>query len=74
MNRRQYLPFLKRLLPKFDKLERTVSIIIQGPLNARSIKTIDSYLSYGEVIVSCWDTDDLSALEEYKDKIKIIKR
>ena len=72
MNNRYYLAFLERLLPRFKKSERTVSIIIQGPLNARSIKTIDSYLTYGEVIVSCWNTDDISALDEYKDKIKIV--
>jgi hypothetical protein len=50
----------------------TVSIIIQGKLNKRSIDTIPEYLKYGEVIVSCWENDDLSMLDKYKDKIKII--
>ena len=51
--------FLKNLLPRIEAKENTFSIIIQGPLNNRSIKTIPTYLQYGEVIVSCWDNDDL---------------
>ena len=62
----------KGILKRFEQLERTVSIIIQGPLHERSISTINNYLRYGEVIVSCWDTDDLSRLDNYKDKIKIV--
>ena len=50
----------------------TVSIIIQGKLNKRSINTIPEYLKYGEVIVSCWDNDDFSLLNKYKDKVKIV--
>ena len=72
MNNKYMLSFLKKLLPKFEALESTVSIIIQGPLHHRSIDSIESYLRYGEVIVSCWDTDDLSKLEKYNDKIKIV--
>lgn len=70
----------KRLLYKFNKcllkktldFENKISIIIQGPLNNRSIKTIPNYLRYGEVVVSCWDSDDLTLLDPYKDKIKIV--
>jgi hypothetical protein len=69
---RWMLSFLKRLLPRFEKYENSLSIIIQGPLNSRSINTIPNYLKYGNVIVSCWDTDNLSLLDPYKDKIKII--
>lgn len=67
------LSLYKNLLKKFELLENTISIIIQGPLHARSISTIENYLQYGEVIVSCWDNDDFSMLEEYKDKITIVK-
>lgn len=55
-----------------ESYSNTVSIIIQGPLNNRSIKTIPKYLKYGEVIVSCWDNDNISMLDNYKDKIKIV--
>ena len=67
-----------RLLYKFNKcfLKRTLDfenkIIIQGSLHPRSIKTIPYYLRYGEVVVSCWDSDDLSLLEEYNNHIKIV--
>ena len=66
------LKFLKSLLVRFEKYENPLSIIIQGPLNSRSINTIPSYLRYGNVIVSCWNTDDISLLDPYKDNIKII--
>jgi hypothetical protein len=66
------LSLQKKILKRFEKLENSISIIIQGPLNNRSINTIDSYLKYGEVIVSCWDKDDVSKLDKYKDKIKIV--
>jgi hypothetical protein len=64
--------FFQSLLPRIEKKENKVSIIIQGPLNERSIKTIPNYLRYGEVIVSCWDKDNLKQLDPFKDKIKII--
>ncbi|NBT88534.1 MAG: hypothetical protein EBT51_09565, partial [Flavobacteriaceae bacterium] len=66
------LQFLKNLLPKVEARENTVSIIIQGPLNNRSIKTIPSYLTYGQVIVSCWDNDDLSKLDPYINEIDLV--
>ena len=71
-NKEWQLKFFKDLQKRFFKLERTISIVIQGPLHKRSIDTIPSYLRYGEVIVSCWDKDDLSLLDKYKDKIKIV--
>lgn len=67
------LSLYKSLLKKFEFLENTISIIIQGPLHERSISTIESYLKYGEVIVSCWEDDNLSLLDKYKEKITIIK-
>ena len=67
------LSLYKSLLKKFELLENTISIIIQGPLHERSISTIESYLKYGEVIVSCWEDDNLSLLDKYKEKITIIK-
>ena len=66
------ISFYKELEVRLTKCERTVSIIIQGPLNKRSISTIPEYLKRGEVIVSCWGNDDLSLLDEYKKDIKII--
>lgn len=64
--------FLKNYLRSMEEFTDTFSIIIQGPLNERSINTIPEYLNYGEVIVSCWETDDFSKLEKYKDKIKLV--
>ena len=66
------LKFYKNLLKKFEAYENKVSIIIQGPLNQRSINTIPEYLKYGEVIISCWDNDDLSLLDKYAQNIKIV--
>lgn len=66
------LKFYKKLLKSVEAYEQSISIIIQGPLNLRSIEAIPDYIKYGEVIVSCWDTDDISLLDKYKDKIKII--
>lgn len=62
----------KNLLPKLQELENKLSIIIQGPLNTRSLKTIPHYLRYGEVVVSCWDTDNQKILKPYLDKIKLV--
>lgn len=67
-----WLNFNKSILKKFETLENTLSIVIQGPLNDRSLKTIPSYLKYGEVIVSCWGNDNLSKLDSYKKDIKIV--
>ena len=72
MDREWQLAFFKDLKERFTQLERKVSIIIQGPLNHRSIEIIPEYLKRGEVIVSCWDSDDISSLDEYKDQIKIV--
>ena len=67
-----HIDLLKRLLPRMQAIEDSVSIIIQGPNKDRAIKTIPNYLQYGEVIFSCWDKDDISRLDKYKDKIKIV--
>lgn len=66
------LSLYKKLLKRFELFENTISIIIQGPLNQRSINTIPEYLKYGEVIVSCWDDDDLSLLDKHTQNIKIV--
>ena len=60
------------LLPKIQKAEGGVSIIIQGPLNSRSLKCIPNYLKYGQVIVSCWQNDDLSKLKDVNKEVKIV--
>ena len=67
-NNKKLLKFYRNLLSRFKELEDSLSIVIQGPLNRRSIDTIPYYLNYGKVIVSCWDTDDLSMLDKYKNK------
>ena len=64
--------FFKNYLKRIEKLESAVSIVIQGPLNNRSIKTIPRYLKYGEVIVSCWNTDNIRLLDPYINKIKVV--
>lgn len=69
---RFFYKFLSNHLSHMERYMNKLSIIIQGPLHNRSINTIDNYLEYGEVIVSCWDTDDLSRLDRYKDDIKIV--
>lgn len=66
------LTLQKNLLKRFEESENKVSIIIQGPLHLRSINTIPQYLKYGEVIVSCWDNDNLNLIEKYKDKITLV--
>jgi hypothetical protein len=72
INREWQLAFFKDLKERFIQCERRVSIIIQGPLHHRSISTIPDYLKQGEVIVSCWETDNLSLLDEYKNDVKIV--
>ena len=66
------LTLQKNLLKRFKESENKVSIIIQGPLHSRSINTIPQYLKYGEVIVSCWDNDNLNLIEKYKGKITLV--
>jgi len=62
----------KNLLPKIQKAESSVSTIIQGPLNDRSLRCIPNYLKYGQVIVSCWQGDDLSKLKDINEEVKIV--
>lgn len=66
------LTLQKNLLKRFEESENKVSIIIQGPLHPRSINTIPQYLKYGEVIVSCWNNDNLKLIEKYKDEITLV--
>ena len=66
------LALFRDLKERLFKSERTVSIVIQGPLHERSIKTIPEYLKYGEVVVSCWDKDNLNLLEEHRDKVTLV--
>tara|TARA_R100001443_G_scaffold12706_1_gene22403 strand:- start:2881 stop:3621 length:741 start_codon:yes stop_codon:yes gene_type:complete len=42
-----------------------VTILIQGPLNSRSINNIQEYLKFGKVVVSHWDDDDTTLLDNY---------
>jgi hypothetical protein len=72
VNDKWYISFLKSILAKFEKQEKTVSIIIQGPLKKRSIQTIPDYLRYGQVIVSCWENNDLSMLDDHINDITLV--
>lgn len=37
-----------------------ISVLVQGPLNPISINNIPYYRTIGPVILSCWNTDDIS--------------
>ena len=37
-----------------------LTFVIQGPIDIISVSTIDAYLKYGKVIVSCWDNDSIT--------------
>jgi len=37
-----------------------LTFVIQGPIDIISVNTIDAYLKYGKVIVSCWDNDSIT--------------
>lgn len=66
------ISFWSKMLEKQIEKESKFSILIQGPLNKRSISTIPRYLKYGEVIVSCWESDDISLIAEHQDKVELI--
>jgi len=42
-----------------------LSILIQGPLNEISLSNLGYYRTLGTVVISCWDSDDLSLLLPY---------
>ena len=49
-------------------MEKNITFIIQGPLHLNSIQNLFIYMTYGNVIFSCWDTCDIDSFE------KIIKQ
>lgn len=51
--------------------KKQISILICGKLNESSIKNIHYYSKYKEVVVSCWQDDDLSILNPIKNKENI---
>jgi len=51
---------------------KDISVVIQGPLDERTYEAIDAYQYFNEVIVSTWDTDDLSLLEPASGKYKVV--
>jgi hypothetical protein len=53
--------------------ESDFTILIQGPLNSISIDNICNYKNFGKIIVSCWDSDDITLLSKIKDNFTIIK-
>lgn len=42
-----------------------VSILVQGPLNDVSLEALEYYRTIGPVVISTWDTEDLSTLSKY---------
>jgi hypothetical protein len=41
------------------------TILIQGPLNEISLSMIPHYQQYGEVVISCWEDDDLNLIPNH---------
>ena len=51
----------------------SITILIQGPLDQKSLTNVDRYLQYGKVVISHWTQDDLSLLETIDKDNKNIK-
>jgi len=49
-----------------------ISIIIQGPLHENSLKTIEHYKKFGQVVVSCYHNDDTNLLPNDPD-MKVVQ-
>jgi hypothetical protein len=67
-----FLSFLKDLKIGFEALERTLSIVVQGPLHPRMKESLPYYLKAvnefkrkrsGNLVVSCWENDDMSIIK-----------
>lgn len=67
-----YLRFLKDLKVGFEALEKTLSIVVQGPLHPRMRESLPHYLKAvnkfkhrksGNLVVSCWEKDDMSIIK-----------
>jgi hypothetical protein len=82
MTKEEYLKFLKCLLPKMESLERSTSVVIQGPLHPRMKKSIPHYLKIinkrrhhleltdtyvGNLVISYWEGDDESIIKGVKN-------
>jgi hypothetical protein len=68
------MDLLQNLLVRFEKLEQSLCILVQGPLNNRMLESVPIYLSYiksldndlSSVVISCWEGDDMSVIKELK--------
>ncbi len=49
-----------------------ITTIIQGPLHQNSINTIEHYLKFGKVVISCYDTDDIKQIPDHLE-VRIIQ-
>lgn len=80
MNTSEYLSFLKKLLPRMESLENSLSIIIQGPLNERINESINHYIKIvnrnqhpqehsmmGNIVISYWEGDNEAIIENIKN-------
>lgn len=83
-----YKQFLENMLHRYISLEKSLSILIQGPLHERMRESIPLYLdivkrhqhfqsklpnnpysknhSMGNLVISYWDNDDESIINDYK--------
>ena len=48
-------------------------ILIQGPIHDTCLLALDDYLNYGDVVISCYDNNNTSHIENKYPNIKIIK-
>lgn len=51
--------------------KENLTFVIQGPLHDNSIENIQTYLNYGNVIFSCWNTCDASKLYKVQNNTYI---
>ena len=59
-------PYVQEEINKMNQYKRITSdfsIVVQGPLNIRSLKMIEHYKQYGRVVLSYWSCDDERLLD-----------
>lgn len=54
-------------------MKKNITFIIQGNLHKNGINNIPIYLKYGNVILSCWESDNTDEIEKLYN-IKIVKQ
>lgn len=51
-----------------------ISVLIQGPLNETSLKTVEYYSTIGPVVICHWNTDDVTILNQYNLTDSVVVR